>query len=518
MTTDGSVTQREHEFSPDATLMSTTDVHSYIQYANASFISVSGFSAETLMGATHNIVRHPDMPKQAFADMWSTLRGGHAWTALVKNRRHNGDHYWVRANVAPVVRGGTLRGYISVRTRPTRDEIAVAERLYQLFRLGQARGQAFYRGLVVRSGWLRWISFGKKCSLRARVGAIVGGAYGALAVGLALLPTDYRAELVLACLAGAWATVQLLDWQLLRPIRQVERQAADVATGGFDANVRLDRADEVGMLMRSVNQAGLNVRALVADVAEQADALQSIASQVDGACQDLAGRTEDASARLGAASTSLGLLTQSVLDSTRSSAAARQRFDDMGRTCGSAQALVSQVQTAMTGIQGASARIGSIVGTMESIAFQTNILALNAAVEAARAGANGKGFAVVAAEVRALAMMSQSSAREIRALIEDSVARVETGFRSAEQSTGAMNRLLGEFDQLRGLVDAIGRANESQSAEIAELGTMVEAIGEAGRRNARMGEECQAAAVVMRQQSVALSNAVGVFRNDGREH
>lgn len=105
------VTQREYEFPANSTLMSVTDEQSYIQYANSAFIAVSGYEPDEIMGQAHNLVRHPDMPPEAFADMWATLKAGQSWTALVKNRRKNGDHYWVRANAAPVVRNGRLTGY-----------------------------------------------------------------------------------------------------------------------------------------------------------------------------------------------------------------------------------------------------------------------------------------------------------------------------------------------------------------------------------------------------------------------
>ena len=96
------ISQREYKLDPGTTLMSTTDVNSHIIYANSAFINVSGFSEDELTFRPHNLVRHPDMPVEAFADMWFTLQQGDSWTGLVKNRRKNGDHYWVRANVTPV--------------------------------------------------------------------------------------------------------------------------------------------------------------------------------------------------------------------------------------------------------------------------------------------------------------------------------------------------------------------------------------------------------------------------------
>lgn len=152
MRNNQSVTQREFEFPDNATLMSTTDSQSYITYANVAFVEVSGFDLEELQGQPHNIVRHPDMPKEAFADMWTTLKGGEPWTAVVKNRRKNGDHYWVRADATPVVRGGRPVGYMSVRTQASREEIAAAEALYKDFREGKAGSRRFQKGLIVRTG------------------------------------------------------------------------------------------------------------------------------------------------------------------------------------------------------------------------------------------------------------------------------------------------------------------------------------------------------------------------------
>ncbi len=124
------VTQRELLLPDNETLLSMTDTKGRIGYANAAFIRVSGFSDEELMGQAHNIVRHPDMPEEAYADMWRSLKAGHTWRAVVKNRRKDGDHYWVDANAAPMVRNGTLAGYLSVRTKPTRPQIEAAEKLY----------------------------------------------------------------------------------------------------------------------------------------------------------------------------------------------------------------------------------------------------------------------------------------------------------------------------------------------------------------------------------------------------
>lgn len=128
------VTQQPIDFPESATLMSVTDADSHITYANEAFVEVSGYTVDELLGQPHNLVRHPDMPPEAFADMWRTMKGGDPWTGLVKNRSKTGDHYWVRANAAPIMQNNAIVGYISVRTKPSVDEVRGAEALYRRFR------------------------------------------------------------------------------------------------------------------------------------------------------------------------------------------------------------------------------------------------------------------------------------------------------------------------------------------------------------------------------------------------
>ena len=157
MRTNLPVTQKHYDFPADQTLISVTDLKGRITYCNTNFVNVSGFSREELLGQPHNIVRHPDMPEEAFRDMWHTiLERGQPWTALVKNRRKNGDHYWVRANATPVRSGERIVGFLSVRTKPSADEIATYEQLYARMRAEKAAGRLVHvldGGVVVRRGF-----------------------------------------------------------------------------------------------------------------------------------------------------------------------------------------------------------------------------------------------------------------------------------------------------------------------------------------------------------------------------
>ncbi|KIG10128.1 putative PAS/PAC sensor protein, partial [Burkholderia sp. MR1] len=162
------VTQQEFDYPASEMLVSATDLSGNIQYCNPAFVSVSGFSRDELIGQPHNIIRHPDMPRDAFADLWSTVRSGRAWTALVKNRRKNGDHYWVRANVTPVMEHGKAVGYLSVRVKPSRAEIDEAEALYAAMRAGNSPHR-LVRGALVRRGIAGKIAAIARMPVSARV-------------------------------------------------------------------------------------------------------------------------------------------------------------------------------------------------------------------------------------------------------------------------------------------------------------------------------------------------------------
>jgi aerotaxis receptor len=204
------------------------------------------------------MVRHPDMPTEAFADMWATLKAGQSWTALVKNRRKDGDHYWVRANATPVRRNGVVTGYLSVRTKPDTAEVQATSRLYQRFREGKARGLAFHKGLVVRTGLMAWTSMFQVMPVRWRIRLAVGLVVllPMLAVLAAGAAGSTLATLGGALCASALVAILMLEAQIARPLANIVAQAQSVASGQALRNENLDRVDEIGMLLRSVNQAG----------------------------------------------------------------------------------------------------------------------------------------------------------------------------------------------------------------------------------------------------------------------
>jgi len=507
------VSQQEYQFPASETLLSTTDLESHITYANAAFVRTSGFAAHELLGQPHNLVRHPDMPVEAFEDMWRTLQDGQSWRALVKNRRQNGDHYWVCANAAPMRRNGQLTGYLSVRTHPQRSEINAAAQLYARFKAGKAAGLAFHRGLVVRTGLMSWASALQLLPTAWRVRLPLLGV--ALVTGAALVASGLGAGAQLASgaalvLSLLWADV-FIESQITSPLRQVKAAAQQVATGEPATDLALNRVDDIGLIARAINQAGLNLHSLVADVLEQASGVQAATQDIAAAVNDLSNRTEQAASSLEETAAAMEQQTASVKQNSDSAHQASQWAHDATQVAAKGGSDMGRVEATMAQITTSSRKIADIISVIDGIAFQTNILALNAAVEAARAGEEGRGFAVVASEVRSLAGRSAEAAKEIKKLIDDSVSQVETGSQLVAHAGQTMADVVNQVNRVNDLMREITLASQEQSQGISQVGQAVAQLDQMTQQNAAMVEESSAAATSMGEQAQRLVAAVKVF-------
>jgi len=508
------VTQREYVLRDDATLMSTTDVQSHIEYANGAFVEASGFTREQLRGQPHNLVRHPDMPREAFADMWATLKGGEPWTGLVKNRRQNGDHYWVRANATPVVRDGKHLGYMSVRTKATREEVAAAEALYRDIREGRARDRAFHKGVIVRTDAMRWATALKTMSVRWRIRWAML-AMMPLVVGAAALAGVAGAVLASvggAALAAAGLVAWFLEAQIAGPLEGLRDAALKVASGESRNAVHIDRVDEIGITLRTVSQLGLMFRWLVDDVSDQVMNVQTATSEIAQGNNDLSSRTEQAAASVQETASSMEQMTSTVRNNAAIASQANQLSGSASEAAARGGHAVAEVEATMSDITLASRRIADIIGVIDGIAFQTNILALNAAVEAARAGEQGRGFAVVAGEVRSLAQRSAEAAKEIKSLIGASVDKVESGAKRVDDAGKTMDDIVAQVRRVSELIAEISSATAEQSNGIGQVGQAIGELDRITQQNAALVEQSTAASESLRQQAERLVEAVGVFR------
>jgi len=508
------VTQREYQFPDNVTLMSTTDTQSHITYANPAFVEVSGFTREEIMDQPHNMVRHPDMPTQAFADMWATLKAGQSWTALIKNRRKDGDHYWVRANATPVQRNGAVTGYMSVRTKPEAREVSAAEDLYRRFREQREGSLAFHKGLIVRTGLMAWTSAFQVMPARWRirlVAALMVVLPGAVALAAGVSGATL-AGVMGGLLASAVMGALMLEAQLSSPLAAILEQAQKVASGQAGRNISLNRVDEIGMLLRAINQAGLNLQAMVDDVEVRSSSVTTAGDEIARGNQDLSSRTEEQASSLEETAASMEELTSTVKQNADNARQANQLAVSASGVAVRGGAVVSQVVDTMGQINTSSRKIVDIIGVIDGIAFQTNILALNAAVEAARAGEQGRGFAVVAAEVRSLAQRSAAAAKEIKVLIDDSVEKVGEGSRQVAEAGQTMEEIVDSVRRVTDIMAEITAASQEQTQGIEQINQAITQMDQVTQQNAALVEEAAAAAQSLQEQAGGLSQVVSVFR------
>jgi len=515
------VTQTEFQLPPGTTLVSTTDLQSHITYANPAFIEVSGYGREELLGQPHNLVRHPDMPAEAFRDMWATLKAGEPWTALVKNRRKNGDHYWVRANVTPVLDGGRVNGYMSVRTVPSRAEVAAAEALYARMREEAARGRLVHtlqRGEVLTAG----PGAALRRALRPGLGGklVLTAITATVATQLVTLPLaglGLAATLPAALLIGAAAA----GWQrrlALAPIRQAVAVARRMSAGDLSQTLQADRPDEVGQLARGLTQLNVNLQAIVGDVRREVEGITLASREIAKGNHDLGNRTESQASNLQQTAASMEQITGTIRQTADTAHAAAALAGEAAEVAERSGRAASDVAERMGEIRTSSHRIGEIIGVIDGISFQTNILALNAAVEAARAGEQGRGFAVVAAEVRALAQRTSAAAREIKVLIEDSSTKVEAGTRLAEATGETTRQTQDAVQRVHALIAEISTASGEQSKGVAQVNAGVAELDSLTQQNAAMVEELAAAASSLHGQAEVVSQAVRIFRDTAAVH
>jgi aerotaxis receptor len=521
MRTNLPISQREYPFPKGRTLVSTTDLQGRILYCNPAFIEVSGFSREELLGQPHKLIRHPDMPAEGFRDLWATIQSGQPWSAAVKNRRKNGDHYWVMANVTPLFDGQRVTSYVSVRTEASRAEIEAAEALYATLRAEAASGRLVHRlehARLQRSSRLaealRALRIeGASAYLWPALAAATGVGAGALlgqgrsAAGLALL-----ALTALVCLGGGSSITR----SCLRPLRGLLDHAYRLAGGDLTQRLASHHTGVFGDFERAINQLSVNLQAIVGDARAEVDGLRGTAAEVASGNHDLSARTESQASSLQHTASSMEQITGTVkhsADAARGVASFAQQATDITRRSADA---VYRVTETMTGISQSSARIRDIIQVIDGIAFQTNILALNAAVEAARAGDQGRGFAVVAGEVRSLAQRTSTAAREVKQLIEDSAERVEAGASQSAAARATMDQALDAVQRMGALVGEIELGASEQLSGISQVNEAVSHMDALTQQNAALVEELAAAATSVRCQAESVAEAVAIFKLDAQ--
>jgi methyl-accepting chemotaxis protein len=322
-----------------------------------------------------------------------------------------------------------------------------------------------------------------------------------IALGLVLLVG------VLAMLAVEWF-VRGLKTRL----GQMRAAVQAVADGDLRGRIEAGVPDEVGQVLAQVSAMQGRLNELVCAIRDATDSIQHASREVAMGSQDLSQRSEQAASSLEQTAASMQELTQQVQHSAQAAQQTNQLAVGAADRARLGAEVMGEVVQTMAGIAGASRKIADIIGVIDGVAFQTNILALNAAVEAARAGEQGRGFAVVASEVRALAQRSAAAAKEIKTLINDSVARVEAGSAQVDRAGEAMGQILGSVQQVTGTVGEISQSSAGQSEGLAQINQAVAHLDDMTQQNAALVEQTAAAAESLQQQAQRLNEQVATFR------
>ena len=320
------------------------------------------------------------------------------------------------------------------------------------------------------------------------------------------------AAFVALALVGLALTAWLLTRSILAPIAQAVKAAEQVAAGDLSVRIHGHEHDETGRLLLALGRMTEHLASVVGEVRRSSDSIGTASAEIATGNLDLSTRTEQTASSLQQTASSMEQLTGTVRQSADSARQANQLAANAAEVAQRGGAVVAQVVSTMEDINASSKKIADIIGTIDGIAFQTNILALNAAVEAARAGEQGRGFAVVASEVRSLAQRSAEAAREIKSLIGASVEKVEGGSRLVADAGSTMRDIVGSVERVTQIIAEITAASNEQSQGIGQVNSAVTHLDQMTQQNAALVEQSAAAAESLKAQAEQLARLVGSFR------
>ncbi|MFM5847077.1 methyl-accepting chemotaxis protein [Aeromonas sp. R2-2] len=484
-----SVTDHEVEVAENSQLVSTTDLQGDITYANPDFCKVSGYSLDEMIGQHHNMVRHPDMPKAAFADLWSNLKSGKPWRGIVKNRCKDGGYYWVDAYVTPIYKDGRVSGYQSVRCKPDPEHKKRAEMIYRELISNEKNSKS-----VLRLGW-RNLNFLSPLLLLISIAGIVW-----------LLPPVQSLFIIMPLIMAIMLNRHqlLLTPSFLNDLKKdydsISRlifsgdsphSIADFHIKLWQARIRtvLGRVDDATFSLKTMaNELRGSASSASNDITAQDLQIQQVATavtQMASAAEEISRNIQD---------------SNSQIENARSHCVmTNKQLQAVGSDISDLAIQAKNAFESALSLSNESDRIGSIMSEIQGIADQTNLLALNAAIEAARAGEQGRGFAVVADEVRNLSTRTHKATEQIQSSIGHiqstlgqwkdmmnlNVTRTNECLVSTSQSSDNLNKVVIEIDKVSDLSHQISSAAAQQQVVIEEISRNINSISSFSNENSK---------------------------------